>query len=382
MRNNLYVLLSLIVGLGVMSCSTKHNASTKAPHYATLNKEQIKPFEESGIKLSYDIICLDSTTQALLSNVNQVEIAPNRILVYSFLEGVLIFNSNGEYVNSIAKGRAPNEIMQVNDVLYNSADNCFEILDFQNKLKVFDLNGNYVRTKIDLGNRYSDDFIRLNDIYLFQTTSQDYTYYLINSDKKTFKETLHLTKLIKVKDYNIINNPFATHNDTIFCYHPGDDIIYSLSQSNSETFEPYIQLEGLFKWGMNVDLTYTQLQDYCKTNNVASKIQEFNILNENIWQMTFITGTEVYNIFLDRKNNLLYHEPIFSKIPYLGITVGTHLKGNINAIPFIEAIALEESNNYTLLENQIIRDIKAKCAEMNYKNIDEGNYIIIKFNYN
>ncbi len=301
MKNNLYILLSLIICLGVSSCSPKNNASTKAAYSATLNKEQIKPFEESDIKLSYDIICLDSTTQALLSNVNQVEIAPNRILVYSFIEGAIIFNSNGDYINSIAKGRAPNEVMQINDVEYNSTDNCFEILDFQNKLKVFDLDGNYIRTKIDL-DRYSDDFIRLNDIYLFQTSSEDYTYCLINTSKKTFNETLHLAKLIKIKDYNITNNPFAVHNDTIFCYLPGDDVIYCLSQSNSEQFEPYLQLEGLFKWDNNVELTYTQLQDYCKTNNVASKIQDFNILNENIWQMTFITGTEVYNISLEKSN--------------------------------------------------------------------------------
>ena len=106
-----------------------------------------------------------------------------------------------------------------------------------------------------------------------------------------------------------------------------------------------------------------------------------NIIDNNLWQMTFVVGSDVYNVIWDKKTNLFHKDPIVSKIPYMGIISGTHAKGTIHAIPYFEACNLEESDSCSEIENRLIRAIKNKCTEQNYKDADEGNYLIVKFNY-
>lgn len=348
--------------------------------YSTkFDAEKIRPFEESGIEVTFEVINLDTIPNALLSGVQQIELAPNRVLVYTLIDGIIIFDGQGNYINSIAKGRGPNEIMQATDILYNDTDNCFDILDFQNKLKTFDIDGNYINTKIDLDSLYCDDFIKLHNNYLFYIEHHKYNYCLI--DGRSGELLKSLKSLQHIKNYHIQNNPFGIWNDTIFCYLPGDEIIYSLTQGENKIFEPYLRIEGLFKKEFDGEISYDQLRGICKTNNLVSQLRNMNIIDTNLWQMTFVVGEEVYDVIWNKKTNLFYNNPIVSKIPYMGIINGTQAKGTICAIPYYEANALEEIDSFSEIENRLIRTIKNKCAEQNYNNPDDGNYLIVTFNF-
>lgn len=374
-----HIITLLIVSICITACTQKQTNNLNYKLSTKFDAEKIRPFEESNIEVTFEVINLDTVSNALLSGVQQIELAPNRILVYSLIDGIIIFDDQGNYINSITKGRGPNEIMQATDILYNDTDNCFDILDFQNKLKTFDLDGNYIKTRIDLDSLYCDDFIKLHNNYLFYIERHEYNYCLIDENSGELHKSLK--SLQRIKNYHIQNNPFALWNDTAFCYLPGNDIIYSIAHGQDEQFEPYLKIEGLFNVEYDGEISYDQLRGICETNNLSSQLRNINIIDSNIWQMTFIVGEDVYDVLWNKKTNQFYDNPIASNIPYMGIILGTHAKGTIYAIPYFETCVLEESDSYSENENRLIRTIKNRCAEQNYNNPDDGNYLIVKFNY-
>lgn len=147
-----YVLIVFMLLVG--GCSSK---STGDISVHIENEGRMSDYFEEA-----EFFFLETNDQALISNVDKVVLADNRIIVLgNFLRNIFIFNASGEHVTTIeASGKGPGEYVLAKDICVDYEKKELILLaSVPSKLIVYDFEGKLER-EYDLG----DDHLVLNNI--------------------------------------------------------------------------------------------------------------------------------------------------------------------------------------------------------------------------
>ena len=153
--------------------NTKSDDNYEAvPEKIELGKRQ--PMKISAISSGMKVVKLETSEDALLSNINDIKIFDDSIYILDVIsKAIYIFDFEGNFVRKLQKeGRGPGEYLSINDFLIDTTDRQLEIFDKNNmKVNIYDLDNFNFKESISLPFTFAFTFHKKDGLYYFQTNN-------------------------------------------------------------------------------------------------------------------------------------------------------------------------------------------------------------------
>lgn len=189
----------------------------------------MSPMESQTIDLDnlfqeYQVVPLETGSNCLIGILRDVQMLDERIMVQSMVAGyqeLLIFNSDGKFINKIKRGQGPGEIKSVQTFCADEIDQSIWIAD-NNLLQHYNSNGDYLgRIESPVFNIVS--LIRVNDVFYCTTLmgntcsfNQDSLIWQINNPKsENITGVMTLPNLVNDNGYPLL---FSSDYRTVFAF--------------------------------------------------------------------------------------------------------------------------------------------------------------------
>lgn len=202
----------------------------------------LEPTEHKEFNLGKvtDVIQLETSEKSLLEKIDKayIDFSKDRIFVLSGFN-VYFFNTNGEFIAKLKKGKGPGEINFIVSFAANPKNQRIYALDYGNTIYVFDYNGNFISSH-KLTEFYSLDIHPIDDDNVFL-----YCNYVGRKEKKfvgiyNFSEKKVIKKFISSSEspYAILargnaNNFRETENRLFF----NSSNIFGLYEFKADSFQ-------------------------------------------------------------------------------------------------------------------------------------------------
>lgn len=250
MKSKFKIFIALFLFIGLFSCS---NNNSIRPEIETLESSKTETHIYGYDKMkdntpdivdNIEIIKLEETDNSLLSSIRKIEKIDSVYVIWDDLSGILCFNSEGKFLNSISKkGEAGNEYMKINCFLVDSEKSIVIFDDVMNKMLKFKLDGTFISSHKfkdynSLSWMHSGAFISDNRLfqenYIYNDFNDIYTILSLNNeDKEIIYKTPLNTASIAVP---IGTHPISKTDGGVKFIIPFDNNIYTINNSgNLET---------------------------------------------------------------------------------------------------------------------------------------------------
>lgn len=286
-------------------------------------KENIPPFEESDFDYSFEIIPLKldtSNADTFIKSAFRIVHYKGRFYFPGYNEPIQIFDEKGNFINVIATGKGPSEIMHLNDLYIDKENDLLEV-SMHNKVSKFTLDGDYLTTErlqLCKGDTYkSNDYYYLYSDYI----SQEDSCFLNILNHKTGKVVFSAVPKPK-DDYGSGFTPynrFVEYKDSVYFIIPYHNEIYAIAKGDSIAHK-YAKIENTVNYNECPDLNPWAVREYAKTNSKYYMHNSWSYSNDYI-AFTAESGVDVIDnrvhsieqrVLYDRKQNKVYKYPITS----------------------------------------------------------------------
>lgn len=145
MKLRICILLLLLIIIA--SCSESYNSNQQSVEVIVPIERDTCVKQLQNIK-EIQIIPLDNNPKCQITRLSKMAVTQNNILILDITNGakLMSFTSDGKFVKNIGeKGRSKSEVTFIQDFCTNEKGDSVFLLDWTN-VKVFDNNGNYLKT--------------------------------------------------------------------------------------------------------------------------------------------------------------------------------------------------------------------------------------------
>lgn len=293
MKKIFYLLFSTTL---LVSCNISNNNTNQVINIDLTNQE------ENFVKIDYynlKVVQLEMNKSSILSSVFKAHYdkTNDRIFILSNFN-LYIFDEDGNYINSLSKGRGPGEITFLASFTVDSNNKRVFVLDNGRFIKEYDYEGNHQST------RELDTFLSM-DLH-----KEDSCFLLLNSfvgvSEKSFVGKYDITsdsitdKYVSIEDSDypqsprfITSNNFYKSNNEIYFFTPGIFALYKYDNS-------YFKM--LYKFDIGKKRVPNSLIDNTFKDN-ANNFLDLAIKANYVPCINFITEFNDY-IFVGLHNNL------------------------------------------------------------------------------
>lgn len=342
------LLITIIIVSVVSACQNNRVAEGG---YTIPSPKEFKSID--NLSITYEIIKLqDNIDIALLGEISNIEISANYIYCLERSRSVQIFDSNGNFVKRITKGRGPGELMRPMDLCIDQQNNNLNVLD-GTKIMVFSPEGKYIQAN-DLPSIMYMEAEKCGDLYLlysarYSEKNKNYfrIYNPINKQVHPIVDAINLapvigrSHMVKSSDGGIYFN--GMYGNAIYKFNPKDgsyavkyeidnvagenDLNISSPDEWSDNHVKYLQI-GDFRefanglWGMTVSKKTRYRIIYNPTKQEAHEFEHINGLvyvgfdgENDIYSISPITvlNTDLSSIKSEKLKNIFRELYIFSK---------------------------------------------------------------------
>lgn len=232
--------VSVIFFLFLLSSCVKNENNNLSNREVVLSRVCLD--EKYNRKLSYDIsiVKLETSDSVLLGNIGTIEKSGNKLYI-SNRNGIHIFNSEGTFVKKIDKGAGPGEVQQVIAMNVNEEFRELTVVDAGGWLKLYDLDGNYLKQYYT--NILMYDAIRLNaNTFALHSgysgnRQKKLLYFFDTKSNKIVKKSIPISNL-PLKNLSILTYNNFTRVDDYFLYYASNSrTVYRIDTlGNTEPF--------------------------------------------------------------------------------------------------------------------------------------------------
>ncbi|GAB6011594.1 6-bladed beta-propeller [Viscerimonas tarda] len=321
---------------------------------------------------SYSVICLESSEQALVGQINQVFLDDSNIIVWDSKQGnVLSFGIDGKYKNQIGKkGGSPSDYVHISDVKYDKQKKIISILDTSTKrILQYDIYGNYLNS-IKLPCVFFSFLSTKNGYWGFSGFTNKYGVTFIDKNLNVKQNYFYADKPIRLMPTN-----YFTENEKgeYFFHARYEDVIYKI---DGDTLKSFITLNfGQNKNPYN-DINSAEFRSFVEKSNYLGRIRDVYMYeNKLFFSFSDFHGLNeqetIYHAFID------LNQPQITPLIYRDVR---HFE-DIPVSPLPEIINISEGK----LIYQIIPGIlpeKAISSLTKYSNdiSSESNPILVIYN--
>ncbi len=258
------------------------------------------------------LIFLDSSKDALLSDVAKTYIANDMVYIYDSKDhniNVFDINGNSMYNTRLLKGRARNEYMVLSDYIVDAETDNIELFDPQrHRIMQLDNKGKFKATiKLPSSSQFDSQFDKINnDKYILGNIYRKYTLYDTRQGEVISEK--QLTGGFPPKTF-LTNDTQEFHHckDSIFFIPRNDKYIYSvdnISEQNifSKRYELILTDNPLTPSDIE-GMTISQVGDFM-TDGQFHKYSTFNrrFITDQYIVVSYILNNELYTYFYNRSN--------------------------------------------------------------------------------
>lgn len=173
-------------------------------------------------------VILETNQLSLFSEIRKVSVNKRVILILA-AKNVLIFSSDGKFINRLQTGRGPSEIIFPRDICIT--DNLIFVADINSSIKVYNLKGEFIKS-LQVG-IVCNNIEALNDdllfLYTFRDPTSEFSLYKYRVSTNTLQDEYF--KVPKFRDKGIANtNPFSKSNRGISYLNLFSDTIYTFNE--------------------------------------------------------------------------------------------------------------------------------------------------------
>lgn len=268
MKNILYCVLFLLF----FSCKSHEGEKAESQEVISIDVDNTSLISEPALN-NYTFVNLEFTDASALKDIGKVVCANNKLYVLSISDPtVFIFNRMGGFEKKLLMGQGPGEVVSVSDLtVYKDT---LYVLDRYRNVKMYDLNGKYIRDKMTLDSPYFSVSLNDNGIYLFDpniNSKSDYNLCFVSNEggREDF-----IKKETNFRDVAILfYNPFLKSEYLVW---PLSNIIYKMSFDGNVS--PIYEIDFNGKWisGQEYKSAVTN-EDMCagKLNQYVRWLKDF-----------------------------------------------------------------------------------------------------------
>ena len=277
-----------------LSCKDNENSKSDDNHEAVPEKIELgkrQPMKISDISSGMKVIKLETSENALLSNINEIKIFDDSIYVLDVIsKAIYVFDFEGNLVRKLQKGgRGPGEYISISDFLIDTTKRQLEIFDKDNmKINIYDLDNFNFKESISLPFNFAFTFHKKDGTYYFQTNNarnsigenETNSEVLLYDPSKKQLEPLFDTILPKNENqawefYNIFT---ANQENEVFVSLSWHEQLYKIE---NHKIKPLISVEttDLEKYPKNVfEGNYEKRMSFLNSKGAGNKIHFFKTL--------------------------------------------------------------------------------------------------------
>lgn len=290
-------------------CSPGGSADGVTNITVNYNLNNVKPFEKAPYEVSYEIIpLLLPQYENIRIFINNIEVYDGKIYISTLRESILIFDTNGNFINKIPKGDQLTELQAMVDFMVNRKENKLEVFDVK-RVSEFDLSGRFLASNELDGITGTEYGIAGNNRFFLRhkNSLSDYSF-TINPGNRDFEWRTGQTVA------NILNpKHFHTYDNTLY-FTGYTDKVYSMGANDSIP-----KLVAVVK-NMNKDSNFRGLdndrfQILSAQKKLFTYINNFFVYNPQLWAFTLHAGELGEKIFMDLESGNYYSHPL-TGIPY------------------------------------------------------------------
>lgn len=301
----------------MVSCknTTKHKGNEMIINLE-YNTEDYPHLDQSDYELSFKILPLEQTTNAIIGNISSVERTKNYIYILDARASkVFIFRSNGEFVNQIEKGNAKNELISPMHILIDRVTNNLEILDFQSIIKIYDEIGNYI-DKIDT-EAHNVEFDKIGNRYVLYNgkgSKENGGYYFTVLDGNKRKHYVEICGDARLAHFQPKHINYNSATKALYFNAHYDDAIYKMSENDPKPIL-FARVENVFK-GIGMDIDEAKINAECAGRKFPYFRSFTVLLDGNLIAMSVDKDGMTTPIYYDTVKKIAYNSPL-NNIPYI-----------------------------------------------------------------
>jgi hypothetical protein len=329
--NNLIFLFLLFL----VSCNNNKKESENIAETLSVDLDKISDVSFSDLFTKMEIVPLETRDESLLSDATKYAYNEKEKCYFVFdnrQQVLFCFDENGKFKFSSAhlKGSGPEEYAIGQDFNYNPFSFTYEILDFPDKINIYDKNLKFIKRLSGIGQGVLAplcSFMPLNKdmyaLYNHDNNDEEDRVYLYDISVDTIKETFHLQRL-----FNYISNslqPFTITNSQV--YFLPSSFSNTLYRIDLESFSlvPVLNVDyGKKALPENIIENYkkdskstlsfftTGSRDYAYTRDITQNEYIFCIIsqyNNNYFRTIYDKNSKKISTFSNFSNNIFLPEP-------------------------------------------------------------------------
>ncbi|MDR0698090.1 MAG: 6-bladed beta-propeller [Tannerella sp.] len=291
-----------------------------------VEKIEIMPLENENALLDYKIVKLETNSNSLLAEINQMEIVDNYIYVFDKKgKSVKKFTVDGKYVTDIGKrGDGPKEYLEINAFYVNKERRNVNMFDPMRKAILrYDLEGNFMNI-IKTNNDNLNFIIKAaaignNEVFCHSASNwcENYAFFILNENDYSIKKIIryHPGKSGKWTSFSLATNTFSICGDKVDFVSLFSDFIYVYKKESVSEF----MLITDHKSSLSNEMIDKKMKEYnndmlklmidvCKSDNYTiglSEIYETNkyiLCNYFAYDLTLTTRSVLW----DKERKLCY----------------------------------------------------------------------------
>lgn len=226
----------------LFSCKGSQKSGIENCEIITVDIDNELPQSVSAFN-QFSFVNLEVTDASMIADIGKVVCHKDRIYVLSIAEPtVFIFNHLGGFERKLTIGQGPGEVVFVSDVTIHN-DSLY-VLDRYRNIKIYDLNGDYIKDKEALDSPYFSLKLESGGLYLFEpniNAKSNYNLYYMsdNGDKQKY-----LPKENNFRDVNILfYNTFSPNGYIVW---PLSNVIHKIDSDRK--IVPVYEVDFKGKW--------------------------------------------------------------------------------------------------------------------------------------
>ncbi len=303
------ILLILAIATLPAGCGSSEKGEKGIEIAVNYSLKNVKPFEKSNYRVSYEIIPLQLPTHENIKiYLNSIEVFKDKIFISVLRGSLMIFDTTGNFINKICAGEEIDRISTLLDFMVNREENKIEVLEAK-RISEFDFNGEFLRSN-DFEGIYAVEYGISNEkrVFLRQKNSiSDYSF-VIHPQEEDFEWKIGQTKVnsINPKHFHTYQNSlyFTGYSNKVYKLAAGDSLPQVLAYVKNMNIDKSIR-----------DIDMDRYETVCAQKKQFTYINNFFVYNENLLGFTLFTGPEGFKILLDTESNKYYTHPL-TNIPY------------------------------------------------------------------
>lgn len=240
--NKIFFLFTILC---LFSCGKKTKNTQNSISYHITVKDEFEALRSDSLFTSVNYVKLETNKESLIHEISKVVMYNNHIFVLDKEQDcVFEFDTNGKFIRKLSeKGTGPNQYIKIGDFLVDN-EKIFLLCPIEKKIKVYDLNDNYMF----LYSMNTDDtyhqFEKQNEyFYLYSNfNSEELNNITIWNTKNNHIKKIHP---FSSKQLGIALNHEVFHrsNDTILCTFPYEYSIFKIKDDVIQEIST-IEFEG------------------------------------------------------------------------------------------------------------------------------------------